>query len=214
VTRRLLTFALLALLPAAPARFATRAAGHSPERGAAPPPVTIGLATPSVLVDGQKRFGTDAAIAREVAARVAEQEIPYSLTARALLDELRQTRGGQARAGAEREALAKERGRLEKVAADIAIARAALKNETARLEALAGTATSSAVPPETLAKTLKVMKPEQAAAVLAKLDRPLAVNLLRHMKPAETGAVLDHMNTERAAELFRSMAANQPGASQ
>ncbi|BDG07972.1 magnesium transporter MgtE N-terminal domain-containing protein [Anaeromyxobacter paludicola] len=217
MTGRALAFALLALLPAAPARLAL-AEGHGP---AAPPPVAPVVAPSAAAAakggDAQKRFGTDAAIAREAAARAAEQDIPYSLTARALLDELRQTRAGQARAGAEREALAAERARLDRTAAEIAQARAALRDETARLETLVGhgatcAAAAPTVPPEVLAKTLKVMKPEQAAGVIAKLDRPLAVELLRHMKPAEAGPVLDRMSTERAAELIRSMAANQPGA--
>jgi flagellar motility protein MotE (MotC chaperone) len=58
-----------------------------------------------------------------------------------------------------------------------------------------------------LAKTLKGMKPDQAASLLARLERPLAVEILRRMRPADAGVVLEKMKAETAAELFTAMAA-------
>ena len=57
-----------------------------------------------------------------------------------------------------------------------------------------------------MAKTLKSMKPDQAATLLARLDRPLAVSLLRRMRPGDAGAVLEKMKPETAADLFSLMA--------
>ena len=61
-------------------------------------------------------------------------------------------------------------------------------------------------PLEALAKTLKAMKPDQAALLLAKVDRPLAVELLRRMKAADAAAVLDKMETGTGAALVAQLA--------
>ena len=61
-------------------------------------------------------------------------------------------------------------------------------------------------PLEALAKTLKAMKPDQAALLLAKVDKPLAVELLRHMKPADAAAVLDKMDPGTSAPLVSHLA--------
>ncbi len=155
--------------------------------------------------------------------------LPPSLAAGALRDELRVS---SLRRQEELAALGRERARLEKLAAEITAARAALKTETARLdekvkavekeekEAAAKRAASAKTPSpqaradgkppgEALAKTLKGMKADQAAALVSRLERRLAVDLLRHMRPADAGTVLEKMKPETAAELFSLMASTE-----
>jgi flagellar motility protein MotE (MotC chaperone) len=159
--------------------------------------------------------------------------IPPALSAVALRDELR---AAARRRAEELRSLAGERARLQKLSADIAAARAALLSETALLERklkeapppekrpAAATAPArpsaparrsgpEAKPPAmALAKTLKGMKPNQAASLLSRLERPLAVEILRHMRPADAGALLEKMQAETAAELITAMAAPADGA--
>jgi hypothetical protein len=117
--------------------------------------------------------------------------------------------------------------------ADIEKAREALRQETARLEALlkaggncggsgfsmpigeglATTPVSAAAlreaPTEqidTVSKAMKGMKPEQAAAVVARLDRGLAAEIMRRMKAADAGAILGLLKPEMAAELTTQIA--------
>jgi flagellar motility protein MotE (MotC chaperone) len=154
--------------------------------------------------------------------------LPPSLAASALRDELR---ASSLRRQEELAALGRERARLEKLAAEITAARAALKTETARLdekvkkekeekEEAAKRATSAKTPSpqvradgkppgEVLAKTLKGMKADQAAALVSRLERRLAVDLLRHMRPADAGTVLEKMKPETAAEIFSLMASTE-----
>jgi flagellar motility protein MotE (MotC chaperone) len=152
--------------------------------------------------------------------------MPPSLGGSALRDELR---ASAHRRQEELAALAKERERLEKLAAEVNAAQAALRRETARLEELtkqaaadrarAKEAAHAARPPSPedekravgLARTLKGMKPDHAATLLARVERPLAVSLLRRMRPADAGAVLERMKPEAAAELFSHMASPGPG---
>jgi len=146
--------------------------------------------------------------------------IPPALSASALRDELR---ASSHKRQEELAALARERARLEKLAADIAGARTALREETARLDERvkkastekpaarggAGTAPTSRNGDKeaaALAKTLKGMKPDQAAALVARLDRPLAIDLLRRMRPGDLAVVLEKLKPELAAELFSMMA--------
>ena len=152
--------------------------------------------------------------------------LPPSLTPNALRDELR---AASQRRQDELAAIARERTRLEKLSTDIATARAALESETARLDdkvkkAEAAKPTGPQPPTtdgqprgkpsgETLAKTLKGMKPDQAAALVSRLERRLAVNLLRQMRPADAGGVLEKMRPETAAELFALMASSDAGGS-
>lgn len=147
---------------------------------------------------------------------------PPNLTGAALRDELR---ASAQRRQEELAALARERARLEKLAADVAAARAGLREETARLDVLArkaaaekaAAAAAPAAPPrkptpddekraQAMARTLKGMKADQAATLLARLDRPLAVSLLRRMRPGDAGAVLEKMKPDAAADLFSLMA--------
>lgn len=171
--------------------------------------------------------------AGEGVAPKATTVIPPSLTANALRDELR---ASAQRRQEELAALRRERVRLEKLAADITTARAALEAETAQLDekvkkaaaarsaALAteagknaASAKGAAPQPrpdskplgEALAKTLKGMKADQAAALVSRLERRLAVDLLRHMRPADAGTVLEKMKPETAADLFSLMASGE-----
>jgi len=117
--------------------------------------------------------------------------------------------------------------------ADIEKAREALRQETARLEALLkatgncggsvgmtmgdGLATPALVSPtalreapteqiDSVSKAMKGMKPEQAAAVVARLDRALAAEIIRKMKPTDAGAILGLIKPELAAELATQIA--------
>ena len=129
-----------------------------------------------------------------------------------------------------------DRARLEQLTFEIAHAREALRQETARLEALikqsgpadggAGSPPSESSPaPEAAAapakdtareqldsvsKALKGMKPEQAAAVLSLLDRRLAAQVLRNMRPADAGAVMGFLKPEQAAALATEIATRKP----
>jgi len=140
-----------------------------------------------------------------------------SLTGTALAEELREA---SRRRQADLESLRSERERLEKLRQDIGEARAALKEETARLEQKIQSA--ARLPPgkveqkgpvepgkgpiDGAAKALRGMKPDQAVQLLGKLERPLAVELLRRMRPAEAAALLDRMKPEAAAELVVALA--------
>lgn len=121
--------------------------------------------------------------------------------------------------------------------ADIEKAREALRQETARLEALLkatgncggnigmtmgdGFASPTMVSPTALreapteqidavSKTMKGMKPEQAAALVSRLDRALAAEIIRRMKPADAGAILGLLKPELAAELATQIATRKP----
>jgi len=126
-----------------------------------------------------------------------------------------------------------ERARLEQLAAEIAKARESLKQETARLEALikqrgsceeasaasgeSPTAAAAAAAKaaareqiESVSKTMKGMKPEQAAAVVSQLDHRLASEVLRRMRPADAGLVMGYLKPELAAELATEIAMRKP----
>lgn len=123
--------------------------------------------------------------------------------------------------------------------ADLEKARESLRQETARLEALlkatgncAGSAgmpigdgfgTPTVVSPSALrdapaeqidsvSKAMKGMKPEQAAALVARLDRSLAAEIIRRMKPTDAGAILGLVKPELAAELATQIATRKASA--
>lgn len=151
---------------------------------------------------------------------------PPSITGSALRQEIKQN-GGE-----DKGAPASERARLEQLAADITKAREALKQDTARLENMlrnggggdlrmplgdptepvaspGGPAASKEAMREqilTVSKAMKGMKPEQAAAIISRLDRVLASEILRRMKPADAGAVMASIKPELAAELATAIA--------
>jgi flagellar motility protein MotE (MotC chaperone) len=151
---------------------------------------------------------------------------PPALTGSALRNELKQN-GGDEKGGAP----LTERAKLEQMAAEITKAREALKQDTARLEAMlrgggdgrmpigdpmmepvaspGGPAASKEAMKEqilTVSKAMKGMKPEQAAAIISRLDRVLASEILRRMKPADAGAVMASVKPELAAELATAIA--------
>jgi flagellar motility protein MotE (MotC chaperone) len=123
-------------------------------------------------------------------------------------------------------------------ASDIEKAREALRQETARLETLLKAAGScgggmggmplgdnmlstQSIPAATLreaaseqidsvSKAMKGMKPEQAAAMVARLDRGLAAEILRRMKSIDAGAILGLLKPELAAELATEIAIRKP----
>jgi flagellar motility protein MotE (MotC chaperone) len=152
---------------------------------------------------------------------------PPSLTGSALRQELKQNGGAEERAAG---APTSERARLEQMAAEITKAREALKQDTARLQemlrgggdgrmpigdgmdagaSLGGAAASKEAMKEqilTVSKAMKGMKPEQAAAIISRLDRVLASEILRRMKPADAGAVMASVKPELAAELATAIA--------
>jgi flagellar motility protein MotE (MotC chaperone) len=240
-----------------PPQVAEPAAPHAPEPAAAPEPAKAGAhgeaargaaATEQALEPNRAgEHGTEpdrAAAPKEAAStgkpkssiqkELHEPVAPPTIGGKALAEELRKASSERA---VERESVQAERARLEKLAAEIGEARAALQLETQRLTAVvkntaeagaakgqpgeggkrgAGTARSrpgarpgarhEPTPLEALAKTLKAMKPDQAALLLAKVDKPLAVELLRHMKPADAAAVLDKMDPGSSAPLVSQLA--------
>jgi flagellar motility protein MotE (MotC chaperone) len=151
--------------------------------------------------------------------------LPPSLTQHALCEELQRSTLDRRSTYSKMEA---DRARLERLAAEVAEARAALKQETARLEALVRKAGpgrvggpaagavpllpvgSERAPVETLARTIRGMQPEQAAAVLARLDPHLAVAVLRRIRPADAGAIADKLKPDTAAALFALLASAAP----
>jgi flagellar motility protein MotE (MotC chaperone) len=149
--------------------------------------------------------------------------IPPSLTQRALCDELRKTAKERAsfqkQLEDEKKAVAAEKAHLEEIVADITKQRQALKEETARLEALlarasgeapktAGAPAAKPIKPdfEGLAKTVRSMKPDQAASLITRVDRDLGAKVLSRMKPQDAGAILEKLKPELAADLLADMA--------
>jgi hypothetical protein len=122
---------------------------------------------------------------------------------------------------------------------DIEKARESLRQETARLEALIKAAgncgggggggmaigepmlPTAPIPAATLreaageqidsvSKAMKGMKPEQAAALIGRLDRGLAAEILRRMKSTDAGAILGLLKPDLAAELATEIATRKP----
>lgn len=169
--------------------------------------------------------------AEEAAAQPVVEEppspLPPSLAPGALREELRkasqQIPGDRKQLEEERRQLEEERSRLEALATDLAKARNALREETAKLEemlqheppkrqtqqrAVQAPLQQQAAPaaPEgdrldTLAKSIRGMRSEQAAALLTRLPRPLAAGLLLRLRPNEAGPILDKLTPDVAAEL-------------
>lgn len=191
--------------------------------GAPPSPSPSGNEPPPARSAEQRRPPAQSRAARQ---EKMEPAIPPALTASALREELRMNVQKRSEELAEIKAT---KEKLEKLLAEIATARAALAKETAQLEerlkkatplARAGAArpagpTQGDTNDQALAKALKGMRPDQAAVLVARLDRPLAVSLLRRMRPADVGAVLEKMKPETAAELVSMMASRRtPGGAQ
>jgi flagellar motility protein MotE (MotC chaperone) len=156
--------------------------------------------------------------------------VPPALSSRALLEELRRTSKDRQ---SEQASLAQQAQKLQALQQDIERSRAALRDETAHLQALVAAAAKAPrepghppegkggdtragapkagakpepTPLETLAKTARGMKPDQAAAMMAQLDRGLAASILDHMKPAEAALVLEKMEPATSAALVALLA--------
>jgi flagellar motility protein MotE (MotC chaperone) len=201
--------------------------------GEAPPTLAKPEASPTGAAASPRRSSGKARSPRAtaVAGRGVPPALP-SLTTTALKNELRQSLSGPT----EVVAPISDRTRLEQLASEITQAREALRQETARLEALikqrgscdgearslpseSGPSAAAAATAakdmareqlESVSKAMKGMKPEQAAAVLSLLDRRLAAEVLRRMRPADAGAVMGHLKPELAAELATEIATRKP----
>lgn len=162
--------------------------------------------------------------------KTSSAPLPPQFGASALCDELRRQaslrRAEKSQLEADRKAIAEERDKLEQRAEEIERAREQLKVETLRLEGLLEQAAESgigaALPKRpnpssndnlaALAKTMKSMRPAQAAALVGKMDVRLAAQVLRLMSARDSGAVLAQVKPELAAELANALA-NMPAPS-
>jgi flagellar motility protein MotE (MotC chaperone) len=63
---------------------------------------------------------------------------------------------------------------------------------------------------DSVSKAMKGMKPEQAAALIGRLDRGLAAEILRRMKSTDAGAILGLLKPDLAAELATEIATRKP----
>jgi flagellar motility protein MotE (MotC chaperone) len=174
--------------------------------------------------------GNDKSVRPAAPAKRTPKSVLPTLTATALKSELRQS---LAKPG-EATAPVSDRARLEQLASEIASAREALRQETARLEALikqvgaygelrsspendpAAVAAAAAAREasreqlDSVSKTLKGMKPEQAAAVVSLLEHRLAAEVIRRMRPADAGALMGYLKPELAAALATEIATRKP----
>jgi flagellar motility protein MotE (MotC chaperone) len=119
----------------------------------------------------------------------------------------------------------------EQMLAEIAKARESLRQETARLETLIKAngncqqrenySEGSSMGPvdlheapgeqiDSVSKAMKGMKPEQAAALVSRLNRGLAAEILRRMKATDAGAILGMLKPELAADLATEIATKKP----
>jgi flagellar motility protein MotE (MotC chaperone) len=160
--------------------------------------------------------------------------VPPGLTLAALRSQISKSPTPTADPGAQ----ASEHGRPTQAASDIEKARESLRQETARLEAMlktagncsgggSGMAMGEPLLPttpisaatlreaaseqiDTVSKAMKGMKPEQAAALLGRLDRGLAAEILRRMKSTDAGAILGLLKPDLAADLATEIAIRKP----
>ncbi len=113
------------------------------------------------------------------------------------------------------------RTKLEQMLVELAKTREALRDDTARLEAMmgdgegaapAGTPSGEAPAPgpakpaaknplDVLAKALRGIKPELAAPIVARLDKRLAATVLLRMPPVDAGKIMGALKPDTAAEL-------------
>jgi hypothetical protein len=161
--------------------------------------------------------------------------VPPGLTLAALRTQL--SKGGVAPAP-DPGAQTSDYGRPTQNVSDIEKAREGLRQETARLEAMLKAAgncgggssgmaigepllPTSPIPAATLreaaseqidtvSKAMKGMKPEQAAALVGRLDRGLAAEILRRMKSTDAGGILGLLKPDLAADLATEIAIRKP----
>jgi len=211
----------------------TPAAGEQVAPSEAPPALPKPETSPAGTAASARHSPGKAKSARvtAVAGRGVPPALP-SLTTTALKNELHQSLS----APTEVVAPVSDRTRLEQLVSEITQAREALRQETVRLEALikqrgscdgeARSLPSESSPSATVAataakdmareqlesvsKAMKGMKPEQAAAVVSRLDRRLAAEVLRRMRPADAGGVMGYLKPDLAAELATEIATRKP----
>jgi flagellar motility protein MotE (MotC chaperone) len=214
------------------------ASGTGPQAPAVPaPPTVAGPAAPAVTAPDAPSPGkppepkpmAHVAHSDKKAPPRGMDRVPAPSTSVAALHQELRTSGS-----VEDHSLASERARLEQLAAEIGKAREALKQETSRLEAMlrsggdphAPGGTADGLPGVPLgsgasrdamreqivsvSKAMKGMKPEQAAAIVAHLDRLLAAEILRRMRPADAGLVLAQLKPDLAADLATTIAIRRP----
>ena len=58
---------------------------------------------------------------------------------------------------------------------------------------------------------MQKMQPKKLATLLVKLERPVAIDLLRQMKPKEAVALLEQLPPEQAAEFAAQLLAARGG---
>ena len=212
--------------------------GASTASGRARAPETIpadgqkaGAQKRDVKSDASARPGGDKNAHPAAPAKRPAKPVLPTLTGTALKSELHQSLAKPGEAAAP----VSDRARLEQLTLEIAHAREALRQETARLEALikqvgpcgevrsspsesdpAAAAAAAAAKDaareqlDSVSKALKGMKPEQAAALVSLLDHRLAAEVLRRMRPADAGAVMGYLKPELAAELATEIATRKP----
>ncbi len=225
--------ALAAEEPAAP-HVETPAAPTQPQiEHAAPKPVERTV-TPDATANRERDAGVLPAPVVMKPSSSAPNSPPPSILPSALCDELRRVADGRPLPGSlieQQRQLRAERERLERLNAEILKNRDALRVEIKRLEALqseseksksavvappvaapvdAGVAADAAPVRSTaqlaaLAKTVKSMKPDQAADLVSRIDRGLAVDLLERLSPSSAGAVMSRLKPELAAELMAAL---------
>ncbi|HXI54867.1 MAG TPA: hypothetical protein VNO55_02325 [Polyangia bacterium] len=162
-----------------------------------------------------KKAVNDKSLDAAAASTVSEPESsPPPLRIGALHEEIK--RRGGASGGGEHGGPRSDRESLSKMAAEVNNAREALRQDTARMEAmLAGADTAAAegeggkkvpTPMDVVAKAMRGMKPEQAAPIVAHMDRKLAADILQRMPSADAGKVMGLLKPELAAELAAEIA--------
>jgi hypothetical protein len=183
------------------------------DAGAAPSKTATPVHGPALL-----RRPKQAVVAPSPAARPGEGPPPPSpLTMEGLKQDLRR---GKEFGGINPDAPA--HSKLEQVLAELVKTRAALQDDTTRLENLtaegpAGGASNG--PPEgvpgqpppknpldVLAKALRGIKPELAAPIVARIDKGLAATVLLKMPPVDAGKIMGALKPEVAAELATQIA--------
>jgi flagellar motility protein MotE (MotC chaperone) len=231
---RLASLALLVLWPAVGAAGEEKPAEKSPARPAEQSVEKSAAEKPKVEgADGKssdrlaEKLSKDAASAQKVKKAVNDKSLdaaaantvsepessPPPLRIGALHEEIKR-RGGVS--GGEHGGPRSDRESLSKMATEVNNAREALRQDTARMEAmLAGADTAAAegeggkkvpAPLDVVAKAMRGMKPDQAAPIVAHMDRKLAADVLQRMPSADAGKVMGLLKPELAAELAAEIA--------
>jgi flagellar motility protein MotE (MotC chaperone) len=163
-----------------------------------------------------KKAVNDRSLDAAAASTVSEPESsPPPLRIGALHEEIKR-RGGAGGGGGEHGGPRSDRESLSKMAADVNNAREALRQDTARMEAMLAGADAAGgegeggkkvpTPLDVVAKAMRGMKPEQAAPIVAHMDRKLAADVLQRMPSADAGKVMGLLKPELAAELAAEIA--------